>query len=76
MKKATAEKVVTRKPAKISVSELNVRKAAARLMSAKLVSVEIAYVQRVLGNTATQEQIDERVLAVRRLPWAEIATPD
>lgn len=65
-----------RKAAKIAVSELNVRKAAARLLSTKLVSTEIAYVQRVLGNTATQEALDERVVAVRSMPWSEIALAD
>ena len=64
------------KAAKVSVSELNIRKAAARLLAVKLVSTEIGYVQRVLGNTATQEELDEKVLAVRRLPWADIAIAD
>ena len=65
-----------RKPARISVSELNVRKAATRLLKVKLVSTEISYVQRVLGSTATQDEIDARVLAVRTMPWADIALPD
>lgn len=64
------------KAAKVSVSELNIRKAAARLLTVKLVSTEIGYVQRVLGNTATQEDLDEKVLAVRRMPWNEIAIAD
>ena len=61
---------------RVSVSELNIRKAATRLLTVKLVSTEIGYVQRVLGNTATQEELDEKVLAVRRLPWADIAIAD
>ena len=61
---------------KVSVSELNVRKAAARLLKVKLVSTEIAYVQRILGTSATQEQLDERVLGVRSMPWSAIALPD
>lgn len=61
---------------RIAVSELNVRKAAARLLAVKLVSTEIAYVQRSLGTSATQEQLDERVLAVRTMPWSAIALPD
>jgi hypothetical protein len=66
-----------KKEAKVSVSELNVRKAAARLLPpVKLVSTEIAYVQRTLGNSATQAQLDERVLAVRSMPWSAIALPD
>lgn len=72
MKKTTA----VRKSPKVSVSELNVRKAAARLLSVKLVSTEISYVQRVLGNSATQEDLDARVIAVRQMPWAEIVVPD
>jgi hypothetical protein len=74
MAKVTA--VGTARKAKIAVSELNVRKAATRLLNVKLVSTEISYVQRVLGNSATQEQLDERVLAVRQLPWSAIAIPD
>lgn len=75
MKKVTTILRV-KKPSKVSVSELNVRKAATRLLSVKLVSTEIAYVQRTLGASATQEQLDERVLAVRSLPWSAIAIPD
>ena len=75
MKKATTV-VRVKKPAKVSVSELNVRKAATRLLSVKLVSTEIAYVQRTLGASATQEQLDERILAVRSLHWSAIAIPD
>lgn len=61
---------------RVPISELNVRKAAARLLAVKLVSTEIAYVQRALGASATQEQLDERVLAVRTMPWSAIALPD
>lgn len=61
---------------KVSVSELNIRKAATRLLAVKLVSTEISYVQRTLGNSATQEQLDERVLAVRSMPWSAIALPE
>jgi hypothetical protein len=75
MKNDTKVKPV-RKVAKVAVSELNVRKAATRLLNAKLVSTEVSYVQRVLGNTATQEDLDARVLAVRSMPWADIALPD
>jgi hypothetical protein len=79
MKKATKTKVAgvpVRKEPKITVSELNVRKAAMRLLTVKLVSTEISYVQRVLGNTATQDELDRRVLAVRTMPWSDIALPD
>jgi hypothetical protein len=76
MKKATVKAPAAKKSPKVSVSELNVRKAAARLLSVKLVSTEISYVQRTLGNSATQEDLDARVIAVRKMPWAEIALPD
>ncbi len=76
-KKATATKApAVKKPGKVAVSELNLRKAAGRLLAAKLVSTEISYLQRVLGNSATQEELDERVLGVRKLPWSAIALPD
>lgn len=64
------------KKSKIAVSELNLRKTATRLLSAKLVSTEIAWLQRTLGNTATQDEVDAKVLAVRSMPWASIALPD
>jgi hypothetical protein len=77
MKKAAKVVAVpTKKAPKITISELNVTKAAARLLAVKLVSTEISYVQRVLGNTATQEDLDQRVLAVRGMPWADIALPE
>ena len=75
MKKAkTAPK--TKATPKVSISELNVRKAAARLLKVKLVSTEIAYVQRTLGTSATQEELDAHVLGVRSMPWSAIAIPD
>ena len=61
---------------RIPVSELNLRKAAARLLTSKLVSPEIHYIQRELGSTATQEDLDAKVVAVRAMPWASIVVPD
>ncbi len=61
---------------KLPVSELNLKKSAIRLLGQKLVSNEVMYIQRRLGATATQQQLDENVLAVRRLPWAKIAIVD
>ena len=75
MKVAAVKKKRTTEP-KFTVSELNIGKAALRLLSQRLVSTETAYIQRVLGNTATQDALDEKVLAVRRLPWSSIALPD
>jgi hypothetical protein len=59
---------------RLSVSEKNLQTAAARLLpkTRKLVSVEVDYLRRVLGKTATQSEIDEKVVAVRKLPWSSI----
>ena len=62
--------------ARVSVSELNVRKAAKRLLGSMLVSTEVAYVQRALGAKATQRDLDAKILAVRKMPWASIVIPD
>ena len=56
----------------IPVTEGNVARTALRLLSQKLVSTEVEYVQRVLGHSATQEQLDAQVIAVRKMPWASI----
>lgn len=71
----TPKKAVVR-DARVAVSEGNVAKAAMRLLSQRLVSVEVSYVQRTLGATASQTDIDAQVLAVRKLPWASIVVPD
>ena len=65
---------VKRTPKLMSVSERNLQNAAVRLLPKhnKLVSSEVDYLRRVLGEKATQAQIDEKVLLVRRLPWREI----
>jgi hypothetical protein len=63
------------KPSKtVTVSERNLQSAALRLFpkNNKLVSPEVDYLRRVLGDRATQQQIDEKVLQVRKLPWSEI----
>lgn len=62
--------------ARVAVSELNVRKAAKRLLGSVLVSPEVAYVQRELGAKATQQELDAKIIAVRKLPWASIVIPD
>jgi len=61
---------------KFTVSDSNISKAALRLLSQRLVSTETAYIQRILGNTATQQAIDDQVLAVRKLAWSDIVIPD
>jgi hypothetical protein len=62
---------------RIRVSDLNIRKTAQRVLAGQsLVSPEIEYVQRTLGASATQQDMDAQVIAVRRLPWASIVVPD
>src|ERR1700737_2728083 len=58
----------------VTVSERNLQSAALRLLPKhnKLVSPEVDYLRRVLGERATQQQIDEKVQQVRKLPWSEI----
>lgn len=67
-----SEKVKTQKL--ITVSERNLQNAAVRLLPKhnRLVSPEVDYLRRVLGDRATQRDIDEKVEQVRRLSWAEI----
>jgi len=62
----------------VSVSERNLQSAATRLLPKhnKLVSSEVDYLRRVLGDRATQVDIDEKVQLVRRLPWNEIVNAD
>lgn len=71
----TAKKTVVRE-AKIAVTDTNVAKAAMRLLSQRLVSTEIHYVQRVLGTNASQADLDAQVIAVRKLPWSSIVLAD
>jgi hypothetical protein len=70
------KKAVRERKSTVPVSELNLRKAATRLLTTKLVSTEIAYIQRELGSSATQEDLDAKVKAVRSLPWSTIAEPE
>ncbi|HEX9984868.1 MAG TPA: hypothetical protein VGF69_16525 [Thermoanaerobaculia bacterium] len=65
----------TGRPTKpLSVSERNLQAAAVRMFPKhnKLVSTEVEYLRRVLGDKATQGEIDEKVQLVRTLPWREI----
>lgn len=61
---------------RIPVSDGNLKKAAIRLLQQDLVSTEVQYVKSKLGASATQEMIDQTVVAVRGLPWASIVVPD
>lgn len=65
---------IPRTPKMVTVSERNLQSAAQRLLPKhnRLVSSEVDYLRRVLGDRATQQQIDEKVLLVRKLPWSEI----
>ncbi|GAC1429949.1 MAG: hypothetical protein NVSMB68_02160 [Thermoanaerobaculia bacterium] len=65
---------IKRAPKLITVSERNLQNAAIRLLPNhnKLVSPEVEYLRRVLGDKATQIDIDEKVVQVRKLPWGQI----
>ena len=60
----------------IPVTESNLSKAAMRLLGQRLVSPEVQYIQRALGASATQEELDANVLAVRKMPWAKLVVPE
>ena len=62
--------------ARVAVSELNLRRAAKRLLGGTLVCTEVSYIQRELGTKSTQEELDAKVLAVRKMPWASIVIPE
>jgi len=62
--------------AKVAVSEANLGKTAMRVLGQRLVSPEVQYIQRTLGNAATQQQLDDHVLAVRKMKWSNIVLPD
>ena len=68
------EEKLTRIKKLVTVSERNLQTAAVRLLPKhnRLVSSEVDYLRRVLGDRATQGEIDEKVLLVRRLPWSQI----
>jgi hypothetical protein len=68
------EQITLRIPKQVTVSERNLQSAAQRLLPKhnKLVSSEVDYLRRVLGDKATQHEIDEKVVLVRKLPWSEI----
>jgi hypothetical protein len=68
------EQITLRTPKQITVSERNLQSAAQRLLPKhnRLVSSEVDYLRRVLGDKATQGEIDEKVMLVRKLPWSEI----
>lgn len=82
MPPAKKSTTAAKKPAKsianprVPVSETNLKKAASRLLKSALVSTEIAYIQRTLGSTATQDEVDASVTGVRALPWAKIVEAD
>lgn len=61
----------------LSVSTINLNKTAKRVLNGQnLVSPEIDYIVRTLGNRATQQEIDVMVLRVRSMPWASIMLPE
>ena len=72
----TRTKVAKVSVAKLPVNESSLRKAAIRLIGHNLVTPEVHYIQRTLGAKATQQQLDDQVVAVRKLPWSKIVLPD
>jgi hypothetical protein len=67
---------VVREPI-LPVSETNLRKTALRVLNGqRLVSTEVSYILRTLGNKATQLELDASVLRVRKMPWASIVQPE
>ena len=60
--------------AKVAVTDNNLMKASMRLLGQKLVSPEMAYVRSKLAASVTQQEMDDSILAVRKLPWAKIAS--
>lgn len=75
-KKTRAVRAKAGEEKRVPVSEGNIRKTALRLLQQNLVSTEIQYIQRVLGTSATQQDIDSNVIAVRKMVWASIAPAD
>lgn len=68
-------RVIT-KTTTVPVTTGSITKAAVRLLGQRLVSPEIMYVQSALGNTATQQELDDKVVAVRKMPWAKLVIPE
>src|SRR5437867_750980 len=62
--------------AKVLVNDSNLKKAAIRLFGQRLVSNESLYIRSKLAPSVTQQEMDDNVLAVRKLPWATIAIVD
>jgi len=62
--------------AKVPVNDTNLKKAAIRLLGQRLVSNESLYIRSKLAPSVTQQEMDDNVLAVRKLPWATIAIVD
>jgi len=57
---------------KVNVSDKRIQQTAMRLLNDDLVSVELKFVQNELGNTATQDEIDQAVTQVRNMPWSKL----
>lgn len=57
---------------RVAVTPRNLQLAAARLIPNPLVSVEVSWLQKTLGSSATQTAIDQQIIAVRKMPWTSI----
>ncbi|MFN2442873.1 MAG: hypothetical protein ABR517_09330 [Thermoanaerobaculia bacterium] len=64
---------MSRPERKVTVTEKNLQKAADRIdLPTPLVSVEIDYLRRHLGASATPTEIDNQVREVRSTPWSQL----
>lgn len=76
-RKAATPKTTSPRPASLPVSATNLNKTAARVLNGQsLVSPEIEYILRTMGQKATQQELDTMVLQVRSMPWASIVRPE
>ena len=61
----------------LPVSESILRKTALRVLNGqRLVSPEVDYILRTLGPKATQQELDNIVVRVRKMPWGSLMQPE
>ena len=61
----------------VLLNETSIRKAAARLLPVgPIVSTEVQYLLRTMNGSVSEEQLDASILAVRKMPWAQIVEPE
>ena len=61
----------------LPVSESILRKTALRVLNGqRLVSPEVDYILRTLGPKATQQELDNIAVRVRKMPWGSLMQPE